>query len=102
MSKKYNQLKSRERFDLWRYIDDNRGSVAHDTDAETSRKATETLGFPVSEANIVAAREGLNIKKSGGRPASTKLAELESRISALELIVQEFTARAYVAQRGTR
>jgi hypothetical protein len=91
--KRYNQLKSRERFDLWRYIDDNRGSVMHDTDAETARKATESLGFQVSEANIVAAREGLSIKKNQGRPATAKLAELDSRVAALELVVNGLLRR---------
>jgi hypothetical protein len=84
VSKKYNQLKSRERFDLWRYIDDNRGMVLHDTDAETAKKATEALGFQVSDNNVIAAREGLHIKKNTGRPATAKMAELEDRVDQIE------------------
>ena len=84
MSKKYNQLNSDQRYDLWRWVEQNTESVQEDTDMQTATKASDVLGFSVTEANIVAAREKFGIKKNGGRPASAKLAELERRISWLE------------------
>ena len=84
MSKKYNQLNSDQRYDLWKWVEQNAEAVLASTDIRTASTATEVLGFTVTDSNIVAAREKFGIKKNIGRPVSTKMADLERRIERLE------------------
>ena len=65
-----NTLKQKEKFILWQWVNENKNEISMLTDIESSKKATEILGFNVSGANISAARGVVGLKRKRGSALS--------------------------------
>ena len=61
-----NTLNQKEKFILWQWVNENKNEISMLTDIESSKKATEILGFNVSGANISAARGVVGLKRKRG------------------------------------
>jgi len=61
-----NRLKSRPRYELWNWVEQNAEAVHNTNDAYTAKLASEALGFAVTGSHIVAARNAFGIRRREG------------------------------------
>jgi hypothetical protein len=81
----YNQLTRARGYEFYRLMEQNKAEALKRTDQQNAEWATEKLYFPVSAANVAAARADLGWGKRRVRVDSAQTAQqLSDRISRIE------------------
>ena len=82
---KYNQLNGKNRYALYKLMEDNKPIANKRTDTENAEWATEELGFRVVAANIESARRDLEWSQRRMKIDSPQTAkQLNDRIAVIE------------------
>ncbi len=80
-----NTLNGAQAFQVAKWLDENLDAMAHQTRAAVAAKAAEALGFPITEANILAAESTIGKSIKTGRKAAPRTNDT-ARLLARELV----------------
>ena len=81
MKQKYNHLGAAKQHKLNMYIENNRELATIASDYSVAVKASQELGFPVTEHNIRGAREAVGISKGFAREGSSAKPRYHSELA---------------------